>query len=110
MKPKTNFFLPCTQFTGIGALGASSWVLHRSIQAWKNPTLVTANELLAQVNTFFGGTTGLYDLDVIYRIITSCSATCFVGGVVQFLMSMWLLLASETVSAFGACITNIRLN
>lgn len=74
-------------------MGTCGWVLHRSIQDWRNPTLQTASTLLSQVNTFFGGTTGLYDLDVIYRILTSCSATGFVGGILQFFLSMWLLLS-----------------
>jgi len=82
---------------GIGVMGVCSWVLHRSIQDWRNPTLVTATNLLSQVNTFFGGTTGLYDLDVIYRILTTCSATGFVGGICQFFLSLWLLLAAEGV-------------
>jgi len=78
---------------GIGVGSVSSWVLHRAVQAWKNPTLRTATTLLSQVNTFFGGTTGLYDLEVIYRIITACSAVALIGGFIQFLMSFWLLLA-----------------
>ncbi|CAL8122582.1 unnamed protein product [Orchesella dallaii] len=78
---------------GVGAV--SSWILHRAIQAWRNPTLKTASVLLSQVNTFFGGTTGLYDLEVIYRIITACSAVALVGGFVQFIMSFWLLLAAS---------------
>jgi len=85
------------QLIGIGVGSVSSWVLHRAVQAWKNPTLRTATTLLSQVNTFFGGTTGLYDLEVIYRIITACSAVALVGGFVQFLMSFWLLLAASQV-------------
>ncbi len=76
----------------------SSWILHRSLQARKSPTLVTATEFVSQVNTFFGGTTGLYDLDVIFRILISCSAAGLAGGGLQFLMSFWLLLASVNVS------------
>ncbi|ODM95593.1 hypothetical protein Ocin01_11086 [Orchesella cincta] len=78
---------------GVAVMGTCGWVLHKAIQDWRNPTLKTASVLLSQVNTFFGGTTGLYDLDVIYTILTSCSATGFVGGVLQFLLSMWLFLA-----------------
>lgn len=85
------------QFIGVGVGATSSWILHRAIQAWRNPTLKTASTLLSQVNTFFGGTTGLYDLDVIYRIITTCSAVALVGGFVQFIMSFWLLLAASRV-------------
>ncbi|OXA56324.1 uncharacterized protein LOC110849031 [Folsomia candida] len=80
---------------GIAVGSVSSWCLHRAVQAWKNPTLRTATTLLSQVNTFFGGTTGLYDLEVIYRIITACSAVALIGGFVQFLMSFWLLLAAS---------------
>jgi hypothetical protein len=79
---------------GVGVGSVSSWVLHRSLQARKNPTLATATDLIHQVNTFFGGTTGLYDLDVIFRIFILCSATAMVGGFIQFIMSFWLLLAS----------------
>jgi len=81
-------------FCGIATTATSSWILHRSLQMRKNPTLFTANDLLHQVNTFFGGTTGLYDLDVIFRILISCSATALAGGFVQFVMSFWLMLAS----------------
>jgi len=79
---------------GIIAATVSSWALHRAMQAVKNPTKKTAEDLLYQVNLFFGGTTGLYDLDVIFRILMACSATALVGGFLQFLMSFWLLMAS----------------
>ncbi|CAG7733575.1 unnamed protein product [Allacma fusca] len=79
---------------GFAVAAVSSWVLHRSLQLRKNPTVRTASDLLSQVNTFFGGTTGLYDLDVIFRIFIMCSATALIGGFIQFLMSFWLLMAS----------------
>lgn len=93
------------QLIGIAVGSVSSWCLHRAVQAWKNPTLRTATTLLSQVNTFFGGTTGLYDLEVIYRIITACSAVALIGGFVQFLMSFWLLLAASQVS--NACFDSV---
>ncbi|CAG7830942.1 unnamed protein product [Allacma fusca] len=79
---------------GIIITSVSSWTLHKTLQAVKNPTKKTAEDLLYQVNTFFGGTTGLYDLDVIFRILIYCSSTALVGGFLQFLMSFWLLMAS----------------
>ncbi|CAG7733572.1 unnamed protein product, partial [Allacma fusca] len=108
--PSTNFLMkacfciPLSQavrlvaltsiLAGIIVASVSSWVLHKSMQAVKNPTKTTAENLLYQVNTFFGGTTGLYDLDVIFRILIYNSATALVGGFLQFLMSFWLLMAS----------------
>jgi len=79
---------------GIGVAATSSWILHRSTQARKSPTLATASQFISQVNTYFGGTTGLYDLDVIFRILISASMSAMVGGGLQFLMSFWLLMAS----------------
>ncbi|CAG7734672.1 unnamed protein product [Allacma fusca] len=79
---------------GIIVATVSSWALHRAMQAVKNPTKRTAEDLLYQVNLFFGGTTGLYDLDVIFQILIACSATALAGGFLQFLMSFWLLMAS----------------
>ncbi|CAG7734670.1 unnamed protein product [Allacma fusca] len=101
---KVCFCLPLNQavkivamisiLAGIITASVSSWVLHKAMQAVKNPTKKTAENLLFQVNLFFGGTTGLYDLDVIFRILTYCSGTALVGGFIQFLMSFWLLMAS----------------
>ncbi|CAG7721884.1 unnamed protein product, partial [Allacma fusca] len=72
----------------------SSLMLHRSVQLERSPTKTTAKDLLSQVNVFFGGMIGIYDLDIIFRILKGCSATALVGGLLQFLMSFWLLMAS----------------
>jgi len=69
---KVFFLNALFQLAGIIVASVSSWVLHKSMQAVKNPTKTTAENLLYQVNTFFGGTTGLYDLDVIFRILIYC--------------------------------------